>query len=59
MAHASNPSNSGNRDQEDSSFKQAQTNSSRAPISKIPITKKVWCSGSRCRPYTINTHTKV
>jgi hypothetical protein len=40
VAHAYNPSNSGGRDQEDRGLKPARANSSRDPISKIPITKK-------------------
>jgi hypothetical protein len=40
VAHACNPSYSGGRDQEDCSLKPAWANSSRDPISKIPITKK-------------------
>jgi hypothetical protein len=39
VAHACNPSYSGGRDQ-DCSLKAALENSSRDPISKIPITKK-------------------
>jgi hypothetical protein len=39
VAHAYNP-NSGGRDQEGSSLKPAQANSSQDPISKKPITKK-------------------
>jgi hypothetical protein len=40
MAHACNPSYSGGRSQEDHGLKPAQVNSSRDPISKIPITKR-------------------
>jgi hypothetical protein len=35
-----NPNYSGGRDQEDSSSKPAQANSSKDPVSKIPITKR-------------------
>jgi hypothetical protein len=51
VAHACNCSNSGGGDQEDCSSKLAQANSSQDPIWKKPITKKVWCSGPRYRPY--------
>jgi hypothetical protein len=40
VAHAYNPSYSGGRDQEDHGSKPDQTNSSRDPISKKPITKR-------------------
>jgi hypothetical protein len=50
VAHACNPSYSGGRNQEDLSLKPAWANSSQDPISKTPITKKGWWSGSRCRP---------
>jgi hypothetical protein len=40
VAHTCNPSYSGGRDQEDHSLTQAQANSSRDPISKIPNTKR-------------------
>jgi hypothetical protein len=50
VAHAGNPSYLGGRDQEDRGSKPAQANSSQDPISKKPITKKGWWSGSRCRP---------
>jgi hypothetical protein len=40
VAHASNPSYSGGRDQEDCGSKPAWGNSSQEPISKIPITKR-------------------
>jgi hypothetical protein len=40
VAHASNPSYSGERDQEDCSLKPAWANSSGDPILKIPITKR-------------------
>jgi hypothetical protein len=39
------------RDQEDHGSKPAPANSSRDPISKKPITKKGWWSGSRCRSW--------
>jgi hypothetical protein len=39
VAHASNPSNSGGRDQEDCGSKPAWANSSQDPILKTPITK--------------------
>jgi hypothetical protein len=45
-----NPSYSGGRDLEDRSSKPAWTSSLQDPISKIPITKKGWWSGSRCSP---------
>jgi hypothetical protein len=40
VAHACNPSYSGDSDQEDHGLKPAQANSSRDPIWKKPITKK-------------------
>jgi hypothetical protein len=40
VAHACNPSYSGGRDQEDRGLKPAWANSSRDPISKIPLTKR-------------------
>jgi hypothetical protein len=40
VAHASNPSYSGGRDQEDHGLKPSQPNSSQDPILKKPITKK-------------------
>jgi hypothetical protein len=46
VAHACNPSYSGGRDQGDHRLKPALVNSSRDPISKKPITKKGWWSGS-------------
>jgi hypothetical protein len=51
VAHACNPSYSGDRDQEDCSLKLAWANSLRDPRLKKPITKKGWQSGSRCRPW--------
>jgi hypothetical protein len=42
VAHSCNPSYLEGRDQEDRDLKPAQKNSSRDPISKIPITKKGW-----------------
>jgi hypothetical protein len=50
VSHTCNPSYSGGRDQEDHSLRPARTNSSWDPISRKPITKKDWQSGSRCRP---------
>jgi hypothetical protein len=50
VAHAYKPSYSEGRDQEDLGSKPAWTNSSKDPVSKIPITKKGWWNGSRCRP---------
>jgi hypothetical protein len=50
-AHACNLSYSGGRDQEHCSLKPAWANSLWDPISKNPITKKGWWSGSRCRPW--------
>jgi hypothetical protein len=47
MAHACNPSYSGDRDQEDCSLKPAWANSSQDLISKTPFTKNGWWSGSR------------
>jgi hypothetical protein len=47
MTHTCNPSYSGGRDQEECSSKSAWANSFPDPISKNPITKKGWCSGSR------------
>jgi hypothetical protein len=41
VAHTCNPSYSGGRDQEDCGSKSAWANSSRDPISKIPIIKRV------------------
>jgi hypothetical protein len=51
VAHACNPSYSGGRDQEDHVLKPAWANNSQDPISKKPITKKGYWSGSRCRPW--------
>jgi hypothetical protein len=51
MAHDRNPSYLGGRDQEDRGSKPVWGNSSRDPISKIPIIKKGWWSGSRCSPW--------
>jgi hypothetical protein len=42
VAHACNPSYSGERDQEDCGLKPAQANSSRDSILKKPITEKGW-----------------
>jgi hypothetical protein len=42
VAHAFNPSYSGGRDQENHGPKPARANRSRDPISKIPITKRVF-----------------
>jgi hypothetical protein len=50
MAHAYNPRYSGGRDKEGLCLKSARAHSSQDPILKIPITKKGWWSGSRCRP---------
>jgi hypothetical protein len=50
VAHTYNPSYSGGRDQEDHGLKPAQANISRDPVLKIPIIKKGWWSGSRCKP---------
>jgi hypothetical protein len=50
VAHTYNPSYLGGRVQEDQVSKPAQANSSRDPISKNPITKKGWWSGSKYRP---------
>jgi hypothetical protein len=50
VAHTCNPSYSGGRDQEDPGLKPVRGNSSGDPISKKPITKMGWWSGSRCRP---------
>jgi hypothetical protein len=44
------PCYSGGRDLEDHGSKPAWASSPRDPISKKPITKKDWCSGSSCRP---------
>jgi hypothetical protein len=44
VAHTYNPSYSGHRDQEDHGSKPAQTNRSRDPILKNPITKN-WAGG--------------
>jgi hypothetical protein len=44
--HAGYPSYSEGRDLEDQDSKPAQANSSQDPISKKPITKKGWWSGS-------------
>jgi hypothetical protein len=40
VAHAYNPSSSGDRGQEDRGSKPAQANSSQGPFSKIPIAKR-------------------
>jgi hypothetical protein len=54
VAHACNPSYSGDRDQEDHSSKSAQANSSQDPISKIPNTKRAGgeaqCVGPEFKP---------
>jgi hypothetical protein len=50
VAHACNPSFSGGRDK-DCSSKPAQANSSRGPISKNTLHRKVLVKGSRCRPW--------
>jgi hypothetical protein len=42
---------SGSRNHEDRGSRPARANSLRDPISKKPITKKGWWSGSRCRPW--------
>jgi hypothetical protein len=47
VAHACNPSYSGDRDQEDCGSRPAWAKSLRDPILEIPITKKGWWSGSR------------
>jgi hypothetical protein len=47
VAHAYNTNYSGGRYQEDHSSKPAQANSLQDLISKIPITKNGWWSGSR------------
>jgi hypothetical protein len=52
VVQACNHTYSGGRDQEDHSLKPSWANSSWDPISKKPITKKGWRSGSRCRPST-------
>jgi hypothetical protein len=64
VAHTSNPSYSGGRDQEDLSSRPAQANSSRDPISKIPNTKKgcwraqvVECLPSKCEALSSKPHT--
>jgi hypothetical protein len=44
VTHTYNPSYTGGRDQEDHGLKPPWANSLRDPISKIPNTKKVWCS---------------
>jgi hypothetical protein len=51
VAIACNPSYSGDQDQEDCSLKPASANSPKTlSQKKKKITKKVWWSGSRCRP---------
>jgi hypothetical protein len=49
VAHTCNLSYLGGRDQEDSSLKPAQSNSSQDPISKKPFTKIGWWGRSRSR----------
>jgi hypothetical protein len=51
VAHTCNHSNSGGRDQEHHGLKPARANSSWNSVSKIPIIKKGWWSGSRWRPW--------
>jgi hypothetical protein len=51
VAHACNSSYSGGRDQEDWGSKPGSANSSQAPMSKNPITKKDWWSGSSANTY--------
>jgi hypothetical protein len=52
VAHTCNPSYSGGRDQEDCGLKPTWANSSRDPISKKTLHKKLdWWSDSRCRPW--------
>jgi hypothetical protein len=48
VAHTCNLRYSGGRCQENYGLKPPQAISSRDPISKIPITRKDWWSGSRC-----------
>jgi hypothetical protein len=50
-AHACNPSHLGGRDPKDCSLKPVCVNSLWGPISKNPITKIHWWSGSRYRPW--------
>jgi hypothetical protein len=50
MTYTYNPSFSGSRDQEDRSSRPAWANNLRDLISKKPIIKKGWWSGTRCRP---------
>jgi hypothetical protein len=61
MAHTYNPSYSGGRDQEDLGSKLPRQIVCETLCWKKPITKKGWCSGSRCRlssnPSTTHTHT--
>jgi hypothetical protein len=49
VAQACNPSYSRSRDQEDHSSKPAWTNIPQDPVSKKHITKRGWCSVSRCK----------
>jgi hypothetical protein len=53
VAHACNPSYSGDRDQEDHGLMSVQANSSGDPILKKKKNhhKKGWWSGSRCMPW--------
>jgi hypothetical protein len=50
-AHACNPNYSGGRDQQERGSKLAWANSLWDPMSKKPITKKGWWSGSRYRSW--------
>jgi hypothetical protein len=50
VAHACNSNYPGGRNEEDCGSKPAWANSLRDPILKKSITKKGWCSASRCRP---------
>jgi hypothetical protein len=52
VAHICNPSYLGGRDQEGHGLKPAQANSSRDPISEIPIRERAGgvAQGLRCRP---------
>jgi hypothetical protein len=53
VAYVCNLSYSGGRDQEDQDSELAQANSLWNPISKKPITKKDWQSGSSSRMPTL------
>jgi hypothetical protein len=59
VAHAYNPSYLGGTNQEDRGSKPAQASSLRDPISKTPLQKKGWWSGSSYRPWAQTNKQKI